>query len=51
LRVCLAHFIQKNFFWVLIIILQNRTKHYTKFLVKMYLFSILDFSLKRQKNK
>jgi hypothetical protein len=31
--------------------LQNETKHLTKFLAKRYLFSILDFGLKRQKKK
>jgi hypothetical protein len=35
----------------LAIILQNETKHYAKFLVKRYPFSILDFGLKRQKKK
>jgi hypothetical protein len=30
-------------------ILQNRTKHHTKFLTKRYPFSILDFGLKRLK--
>jgi hypothetical protein len=29
--------------------LQNGTKHYAKFLVKRYQFSILDFGLKRAK--
>jgi hypothetical protein len=43
-------FYLKNFeFWL--IILQNRTKHYAKILVKRHLFSILDFGLKRQKKK
>jgi hypothetical protein len=40
----------KNFgFWF--IILQNETKHYTKFLAKRYPFSVLDFGLKRPKKK
>jgi hypothetical protein len=40
----------KNFkFWP--IILQNRTKYHAKFLAKKYIFSILDFGLKRKKNK
>jgi hypothetical protein len=30
--------------------LQNGTKHNVKFLAKRYLFSILDFGLKRPKN-
>jgi hypothetical protein len=42
-------FYPKNFgFWP--IILQNETKHHAKFLVKRYLFSILDFDLKMPKN-
>jgi hypothetical protein len=42
------HFIEKKFrFWL--IILQIKTKHYVKFLVKRYPFFILDFGLKRQK--
>jgi hypothetical protein len=41
--------IPKKFgFWF--IILQNGTKHYAKFLAKRWLFSILDFGLKRPKN-
>jgi hypothetical protein len=32
------------------IILQNGIKHHVKFLVKKWLFSILDFGLKRLKN-
>jgi hypothetical protein len=44
------HFTLKNFgFWS--IILHNGTKHRVKFLTKRYPFSILDFSLKRQKKK
>jgi hypothetical protein len=40
----------KNFgFWPTI--LQNGTKHHAKILAKKYLFSILDFGLKRQKKK
>jgi hypothetical protein len=36
-------------FWP--IILQNETKHHTKFLAKRYPFFILDFGLLRQKKK
>jgi hypothetical protein len=39
--------LKKNRFWL--IILQNETKHHTKFLAKRYPFSILDFGLKRKK--
>jgi hypothetical protein len=43
-------FYPKNFgFWP--IILQNGTKHHTKFLAKRYPFSILDFGLKRPKSQ
>jgi hypothetical protein len=43
-----SQFHRKNFgFWP--IILQNETKHHTKFLAKRYSLSILDFGLKRQK--
>jgi hypothetical protein len=46
--VCVLHFIQIFFgFWS--IILQNETKHHTKFLAKRYPFFILDFDLKKKK--
>jgi hypothetical protein len=46
--VCLVpHFIKTFEFWF--IILQNGTKHHINFLAKRYLFSILDFGLKRLK--
>jgi len=40
-------FSKKKRFWS--IILQNETKHYAKFLVKEWLFSILEFGNKKQK--
>jgi len=40
--------LKKFGFWF--IILQNETKYYAKFLAKRWLFSILDFGIKRPKN-